>query len=139
MGNIYVLVLSFWEPGRLLGKRLCGAVSVEGKKGSARTTVSLPLSILPGPRSREAWGVTTSPLAPSGSSTWWDLAAQGMSVAARVGAGPGAGLGDRLWLWLAPCKCQEPPVHGLHFRGQGDWKGRSQGHCGEMAPGTWPL
>lgn len=33
---------------------------------------------------------------------------------------------------------QEPPVQGLHFRGQGDWKGRSQGHCGEKAPGTWP-
>lgn len=56
-----------------------------------------------------------------------------------VVAGLGAGLGDRLWWWLAQCKCREPPVHRLHFRGQGDWEVRSQGHCGEKAPGTWPL
>lgn len=60
-------------------------------------------------------------------------------MAAGVRAGPGAGLGDRLWWWLAHWEFREPPVQGLYFRGQGDWKGKSQGHCGEKAPGTWPL
>lgn len=54
-------------------------------------------------------------------------------------ARPGAGLGGRLWRRQAHQKCREPPVQGLHLKGQGDWKGRSQGHCGEKAPGTWPL
>lgn len=29
-----------------------------------------------------------------------------MSMAAGVRAGPGAGLGDRLWWWLDQCKCR---------------------------------
>lgn len=27
-------------------------------------------------------------------------------MTARVRAGPGSGLGDRLWRWLAQCKCK---------------------------------
>ena len=30
----------------------------------------------------------------------------GVRMAAGVGAGPGAGLGDRLWRWLDQCKCR---------------------------------
>lgn len=57
------------------------------------------------PRRSKHLRVLAVPRLPQGS-TWWDLAAQGMSVAAGVRAGPGAGLGDRLWRWLDRCKCR---------------------------------
>lgn len=52
----------------------------------------------------QASQVCSGSSAPSGKSTWWDLAAQGVRMAAGVRAGPGAGLGDRLWRWLDQCK-----------------------------------
>lgn len=129
----------FGNPSAFGGKGFGGGVSGEGKKGSARAVFSLSLSELPGLRNGKPGESQAGPWLPRDRAPDGAWAAQGRSVAAGVRAGPGAGLGHRLWPWPAWCTCGEPPVHGLHFRGQGDWKGRSQGRCGEKAPGTWPL
>lgn len=90
----------FGNPRCRLRKRLCGGCTCERKEVISQDHFQTSTS------EAQASQVSGGSLAPSGKSTWWDLAAQGMRVAAGVRAGPGAGLGDRLWRWLDRCKCR---------------------------------